>query len=104
MLYNYPKYYEAAFSFRDYVAEVDFIEAVTDRYLNRPLGRTLEIGCGHAPHAGEFVSRGVDYLGMDINPKMLEYARTKWVHLADQFDLFEADMVRFASPARVDLA
>ena len=104
MLYDYPKYYEAAFSFRDYVAEVDFIEACAERYLDCPLSSVLEIGCGHAPHAGEFASRGIDYFGMDINPIMLEYARTKWIHLHNRFDLFEADMVKFDSPAKVDLA
>lgn len=104
MLYDYPKYYEAAFSFRDYLAEVDFIEAISDRFLDSSLSSVLEIGCGHAPHAGEFISRGIDYLGMDINPKMLEYAETKWVHLINQFELFEADMVKFDSPTRVDLA
>lgn len=104
MLYDYPKYYEAAFSFRDYLAEVDFIEAISDRFLSPPMRSVLEIGCGHAPHAGEFISRDINYLGMDINPRMLEYARTKWIHLTEQFELFEADMVKFVSPAKVDLA
>ena len=104
MLYDYPKYYEAAFSFRDYFAEVNFLQSCASKYLDRPLANVLEIGCGHAPHAGEFASRGIDYLGMDINPNMLSYARTKWVHLPDQFRLFEADMVKFDSPEKVDLA
>ena len=104
MLYDYPQYYEAAFSFRDYSAEVDFILTCAQRYLKRPLESVLEIGCGPAPHAGEFAQRGIDYYGLDINRNMLDYARSKWVHLPDQVRLIEGDMTKFQSPSKYDLA
>lgn len=104
MLYDHPKYYEAAFSYRDIERETDFLTQCAERYLAFELGSVLEVGCGHAPHAGAFASRGIKYSGLDINPNMLEYARSKWSHLADRFSLQKADMVSFEPVAQVDLA
>ena len=104
MLYDYPKYYEAAFSFRDIAAETAFMAQAIDRYSAVPVERVLEIACGPAPHAGELIRRGYRYVGMDINRAMLNYAGTAWKHVSPRPVLFEADMVRFDSPEPADFA
>ncbi|MCB2230829.1 class I SAM-dependent methyltransferase [bacterium] len=102
MIYDYPKYYEAAFSFRDIAAETAFIAHAIDRYSAVPVERVLEIACGPAPHAGELIRRGYAYTGMDINSTMLEYAGIAWKHLKPEPTFFKANMVRFDSRFKAD--
>jgi len=102
MLYNHPQYYEAAFSFRDIPAETSFMGAAIERYSAIPVERVLEIACGPAPHAGEFIRRGYQYLGLDINVVMLQHAESSWSRVSPKPLLFQADMVSFTSPETVD--
>ncbi|RKX26204.1 MAG: hypothetical protein DRP47_08580 [Candidatus Zixiibacteriota bacterium] len=104
MLYDWPEYYEVAFSFRDIPQETSFIHNCIEQLSSIPVQRVLEIGCGPASHAGEFQSLGYQYSGFDINPKMLAYAREKWQHLDPVPEVFQADMVSFNCPYRVDFA
>jgi SAM-dependent methyltransferase len=86
-LYDCPEYYEAAFSFRDIESEADFLQTCIGELLANPVRRTLEIGCGHAPHAGELVCKGHQYTGLDINRNMLQYAGDKWETVGAQLSL-----------------
>ncbi len=95
MLYDYPEYYEAAFSFRDIEAESAFIEYAIMRHSLIPVRTVCEIACGQAPHAGELVRRGFDYVGLDINPRMIEYARDKWSGLATRPKVLLGDLVDY---------
>ncbi|MDH3889948.1 MAG: class I SAM-dependent methyltransferase [candidate division Zixibacteria bacterium] len=81
MLYDNPKYYEVAFSFRDIPSEVEFMQRCLKRFSKIGVNSLLEIGCGHAPHAGELIRREFSYTGLDINKNMLNHARSKWQHL-----------------------
>ena len=45
-VYNNPKYYEIAFSYRDIAAEVDVFEQVIEAYGFIPVSMVFEIGCG----------------------------------------------------------
>ena len=58
MLYDEPKYYEIAFSFRDIGQEVDVLEASMRQFSGIPVQSVLELGCGNSPHAAELVGRG----------------------------------------------
>ncbi len=76
-IYNYPKYYDIAFGYRDLDLECDFIEkqiAVHSRSDNFSL---LDIACGTGSHLIEMGKRGFDVSGFDISPKMIEYAKSK---------------------------
>ena len=99
--YDWPKYYEVAFSFRDIPREAKFIRDCIKRYSTIPVERVLEIGCGPAPHAGELQSLGYKYAGIDINPRMLAHAENKWQHLNPRPELLESDMTSFEG---IDLA
>lgn len=104
MLYDYPKYYEAAFSFRDIPEEAAFIKTVIDHYSVVPITTVLEIACGHGPHVGELVQRGYKYIGLDKKQTMLDYAATKWRDLEPQPLLVKGEMVDFDLPQKVEFA
>ena len=104
MIYDYPQYYEVAFSFRDIRAEASFLKACINRFGRTKSRNILEIGCGPAPHAGELASFGYHFIGLDINRNMLDYATYKWRELEPRPDFVEADMVSFELTEKVDFA
>ncbi len=103
-IYDFPEYYEIAFSFRDIQKEVEVIEELVKRHSRIPARRVLEIGCGSAPHIAELVRRGYAYVGIDRNEAMLAAARKKASELGILAELWPADLVRFTLPEPVDLA
>jgi len=76
-IYSFPHYYEIAFSYRDIPKEVDTMEEAMARYSKIPVKTVLELACGNGPHMLEFLARGYEYWGLDLNPTMLEYAQEK---------------------------
>jgi hypothetical protein len=60
-VYDNPKYYEIAFSFRDIPAEVDVLEECFKWFSKIPVKSVLELGCGNSPHMEELVKRGYQY-------------------------------------------
>lgn len=103
-LYDEPYYYEIAFSFRDVPAEVDVMEACIHRYSRIPARRVLEMACGPAPHMPEWVRRGYQYVGLDLNPLMLDYARQRAAGPGRSATWIQADMNDFALEEPVDFA
>jgi len=74
-LYRQPELYDIAFGFRDVPAECDGILALAaSNGMSRPKA-FLELACGPAHHLRELGSRGMQSIGVDINPLMLRYAR-----------------------------
>ncbi len=104
LLYDFPRYYEVAFSFRDIAGEARFLHECVHRYSDIKVDRVFEIGCGHGPHAAELTALGYTYAGLDNNQKMLGYARDKWRHLNPQPEFFLGDMANFRRDAQVDFA
>lgn len=103
-LYDHPKYYEIAFSFRDIPAEVDLFEQCFKRFSHIPVRSVLELGCGNTPHLEEFVKRGYRYHGLDLSQAMLDYSREKASRIGGEVDLIQADMVDFSLETPVDFA
>lgn len=104
MFYDFPKYYEVAFSYRDIPQEISFLKRCIDRFSKVEVNCMLEIGCGNAPHAGEIIINGYRYLGLDINHKMIDYALQKWNHINPSPILLIGDMVNFELDFKVDFA
>lgn len=102
MIYNHPRVYELAFSFRDIESETAFIDRVIRTFSRRPVRSVLEIASGPAPHAGALTERGYRYIGLDNNPAMIDYARTKWQELTPAPSFVQADMASFALPEPAD--
>lgn len=104
VLYDYPEYYEVAFSFRDFAREADFLQSCIKQFSTIPVRRIFEVACGPAPHAEELTRRGYAYTGLDINRNMLDHAQYKWRHLSPRPELIEGDMISFEHAMTVDFA
>lgn len=92
------EFYDAIYSFKDYVAEADQIVARVRSV--RPGARTvLDVACGTGEHVRLLADRhGFDVDGLDFDPGLLRVARTK--HPLGRF--FEADMSSFVLERRYD--
>ncbi len=101
-IYDTPELYALAFEHRDFEAEVAFLMEANALLGWRGLRRVLEVGAGHAPHAGCFSKQGIQYLGLEIHPHMLESGKRRWdgdPHIT----LLEGDMNRFSHNETVDM-
>lgn len=101
-IYDNPKYYEIAFSFRDIPAEVNLFEECFNRFSHIPVKSVLELGCGNSPHMEELVKRGYRYSGLDLSEAMLEHSRKKAAHIGSQVNLIHANMMDFSLETPVD--
>lgn len=103
--YSHPKYYEIAFGFRgDCKSETDFFEECMRRHSTIPVKRVLEIASGPSPHLKELARRGYEYIGVDLNPAMLDYAREKAKSIGAPATFLEADMRDFRLDVPADFA
>jgi SAM-dependent methyltransferase len=103
-VYEYPRYYEIAFSFRDISAEVDTLEQCFEQYAALPVKSILELGSGNSPHMEELLKRGYAYTGLDISAAMLAYSSQKAAALGGQAAFVCADMRAFALGETFDFA
>ena len=103
-VYDAPRYYEIAFSFRDIPFECDVLEEAMRRYAKGRVRSVLELGCGNAPHMLELARRGYHYTGLDLNPAMLDYACAKANDAGAEALLLHGDMCDFSLDEPVDFA
>lgn len=103
-LYDFPDYYDMAFSFRDIPQESEVFDTCIKQHSLIPVRRVLELGAGTAPHMGEWARRGIGYVGIDMNENMLSYARKKAQKLRIPVSLQRADMRSFSLGRTVDFA
>jgi len=101
-LYDNPKYYEIAFSFRDIPAEVDVFEKCFKLFSQIPVKSVLELGCGNSPHMEELIKRGYQYTGLDLSKAMLEYSRQKASRIGAEVNLVHGNVVDFSLETLVD--
>ena len=94
-IYSYPHYYEIAFSYRDIPGEVDVMEQAMAKYSKIPVKTVLELACGNGPHMLEFMDRGYEYWGLDLNPTMIEFAREKAASKNHTAKFYLADLADF---------
>ncbi|GLC72177.1 hypothetical protein PLESTF_001215300 [Pleodorina starrii] len=110
-IYGRPELYDVAFSYRDFKAEVRFLQDVQKAHGASPqLGSVLELGCGTARHLATLAKAGVPKLvGLDASPDMLAYARSNVAKAGGKaqqsVELLEGDMAEFdlASRAPFDM-
>ncbi len=90
-------FYDALYDFKDYGAAVREIQKVLDRKAPRA-DTLLDVGCGTGRHLALLSSR-YEVEGVDINPEMLDVARSRCPQVA----FHEADMADFSLPSRFDV-
>ena len=103
-VYDEPRYYEIAFSYRDIGAEVDTFEQCFSRYAGISIKSILEIGSGNSPHLEEILKRGYAYTGLDLSQAMLEYSSQKASVLPGRATFVHADMNDFSLDRTFDFA
>ena len=94
-LYNYPKYYEIAFSFRNVSSEVDFFEYLINKYSTVNVKEVMELASGTSPYFEEWNKRGYQYSGLDINVNMVNFVKKKAKKKHIKVKLMKMDMVNF---------
>lgn len=103
-LYDFPGYYDVAFSFRDIPHEAQVFDECFRRYSKIRVRRVLELGSGTSPHLEEWEKRGIEYVGIDTSKIMLSYANKKARNLGIDATLLKGDMRNFSIKGRVDFA
>ena len=73
-IYDAPTLYDAAFGFRDFEDEVDFLCAAHEKHGNTggAPSKILELAAGPARHAVEAASRGVEATAVDLSAAMVK--------------------------------
>lgn len=102
-VYDQPELYAAAFSHRDFAGEVSFLLDAAALYRNAPVKRVLELGAGHAPHAGLIAARGISYVGLELHPAMLAHGNERWEG-NPAITLLQGNMNDFALTEPADMA
>ncbi|PNH08460.1 dTDP-3-amino-3,4,6-trideoxy-alpha-D-glucopyranose [Tetrabaena socialis] len=102
-IYSRPELYDIAFSYRDFKAEVKFLQDVYKQHGGGPpLASILELGCGPARHLAGLARAGVSrVVGLDLSPDMLQHARAslaKQGGKAQGVELLQGDMAAFDLP------
>ncbi len=103
-VYDSPRYYEIAFSYRDVKREVDFIEEVISKYSRTPVRSVLELAAGSSPYMLEFSGRGYKYVGIELNKRMVAYSRSRAKRERINAIFVNADMRDFLLRGKVDMA
>ena len=73
-IYDAPTLYDAAFGFRDFEDEVDFLCAAHEKHGNTggAPSKILELAAGPARHAVEAASRGMEATAVDLSAAMVK--------------------------------
>jgi SAM-dependent methyltransferase len=104
-IYQVPKLYDVAFSYRDIPAE---IHVITEWYLavtqGKPLSNVLDLASGPANHAIEYMRRGVKATALDSSSEMIQYAVQKARQERLALRTESQDFIDFVLPERFDLA
>ncbi len=99
-----PELHELIYSYRDYEAEVTFVELCWQRLTSSENGRVLDIGCGIGVHMRQFLQRGYECDGIDVDPEMLEYGRARFTAEGLELNASVADMRDFKATQSYGLA
>jgi SAM-dependent methyltransferase len=103
-IYDYPLYYEIAFSFINPKKQVDNFEKLIKKFSKTKVKRFLDIACGPGLQLREIARRGYEAIGLDINPKMLQYLKEKSEEEGLRVETVKADMTKFKLKKKVDFA
>ena len=102
-IYRRARYYDIVFR-RDVSGEVQFLTDLYRHYNHRPLGSMIDIACGPGYHAKAFAARGIKACALDLQPEMIEFARSLDPEYDSLIHYLASDMRDYDLPAPVDLA
>lgn len=99
-----PELHELTYSYRDYEAEVTFVELCWQEYTECDNNRVLDMGCGIGEHTRQFILRGYECDGFDCDPEMIEFARKKLEAEGIKADIWHDNMHKFEVDRKYGLA
>ena len=102
-LYADPEAYDIAFGW-DARAETLGLLAAAEELAGRPLPRALEAGCGAGRVLRELARAGRQAIGLDIDPRLLRFAKRRLAELGLTAELVAGDCRDFKLEAPVDFA
>ena len=76
VFYNFPKYYDMAFT-RNVISDIVFFQECFRLYASIDVKKVLEPACGPGMFLEEFPKFGYYILGYDLNPSMVEYSKER---------------------------
>ncbi|GBC74785.1 Ubiquinone/menaquinone biosynthesis C-methyltransferase UbiE [archaeon HR06] len=88
-LYNWPEYYDIAFS-RDLTSDLNFFISCFKKY--GPVKKVLEPACGTGVWLIELAKRGYYVVGYDINHHMVKYAKRRIIEEGLEAEVLLGDM------------
>lgn len=103
-VYDFPRYYDMAFSYRDFAREVAVFNDCIARFSRVPVKRVLEICCGQAPHLEQLHRQKYEYVGVDRSAVMLERAREHAERIGAHAELLQQPLTDFSLSAPADFA
>lgn len=103
-IYENPRLYDLAFSFRDISEECDGLLAIAKKHGAKAVRSVVELASGPAHHLREYARRGIAAYGIDLSREMLGYAKALAKRDGVAVSLARADMRTFKLASKVDLA
>ncbi len=103
-VYDSPRYYDIAFSYRDFAREVSVFNTCIERFSSVPVKRVLETCCGQAPHLEELHRHHYRYIGVDRSEFMLERARQNAERIGTTAEFLNQNLTDFVLTAPADFA
>lgn len=103
-LYRHARFYDVAFSYRDFEAEVNFLAACARRFGVGEPTSFLEVAAGPGVHALVAAKRGMRSVALDLAPSMMELCAEKARAAKVSVATVVADMARFDIEVPVELA
>ena len=103
-VYGAAALFDLAFSYRDFGLESHFLRTLFKGRRGREAHSFLELAAGPAHHSIDMLANGLDVTALDLSPQMAEYARKKAAGRGLILPYLVADMVRFQTTRRFDLA
>jgi SAM-dependent methyltransferase len=102
-IYRRAHYYDIVFR-RNIIPEVDFlIDLFVEMNGRRPVSMA-DLACGPGYHAREFARRGLEVIGLDLRPEMLDFARDQAASEGlNQIAWMTGDIRDFHLPRPVDI-
>ncbi len=101
-IYESPRLYDLAFSYRNFAQEAEFLRRVCTRRVGEAPATFLELAAGPARHAMEMARTGVEASALDLSEAMAAYAPGIAQSRGLKLPYIVADMTRFELPTRFD--
>ena len=102
-IYDHPKYYDLVFG-SDCAAELKFIQAVNERFLDGKAKQLFEPACGTCRLIHGLAKKGHRVEGIDLNEKAIEFGNKRFQRAGFPQTARVADMADFSPDRKFDLA